>query len=210
MKHLPGYIENLDKIRGKGVDVVAVVAFNDAWVMSAWGKANGIKRDDIVSFHALGYIVAPPKRSGCTLILAPKKQQLFMSDSDTKFSKTLGWTNGERTARYAMIIDHGKIVYAEKEPGGDVTVRAAEGISDCLRVYTANMLNLTRFLVRIPFSQSYSTEQRNPPRFNHRLEPNQFAPVLEIPLCNWYLNCFVSVPLASYVRLVPQFPKKYN
>lgn len=30
---------------------------------------------------------------------------------------------GERTARYAMIIDHGKVVYAEKEPGRDVTVR---------------------------------------------------------------------------------------
>lgn len=30
---------------------------------------------------------------------------------------------GERTARYAIIIDHGKVVYAEKEPGRDVTVR---------------------------------------------------------------------------------------
>lgn len=45
---MPGYIENLEKIKGKGVDVVAVIAFNDAWVMSAWGKANGIKNDDIV------------------------------------------------------------------------------------------------------------------------------------------------------------------
>jgi alkyl hydroperoxide reductase 1 len=30
---------------------------------------------------------------------------------------------GERTARYAMIIDLGKVIYAEKEPGRDVTVR---------------------------------------------------------------------------------------
>lgn len=50
MKHLPAYIENLDKIKEKGVDVLAVLAFNDAWVMSAWGKANGIKGDDIVCF----------------------------------------------------------------------------------------------------------------------------------------------------------------
>lgn len=50
VKHLPGYIEKLDEIKQKGVDVVAVLAFNDAWVMSAWGKANGIKGDDIVSF----------------------------------------------------------------------------------------------------------------------------------------------------------------
>jgi hypothetical protein len=48
-KHLPPYIENLKAIKDKGVDIVAVVAFNDAWVMSAWGKANGVKGDDIVS-----------------------------------------------------------------------------------------------------------------------------------------------------------------
>lgn len=49
MRHLPGYIEKLDEIKGKKVDIVAVVAFNDAFVMSAWSKANGIKNDDIVS-----------------------------------------------------------------------------------------------------------------------------------------------------------------
>jgi peroxiredoxin len=48
VKHLPGYINNLSKLKEKGVDVVAVIAFNDSWVMSAWGKANGIKGDDIV------------------------------------------------------------------------------------------------------------------------------------------------------------------
>lgn len=49
VKHLPPYIDNLEAIKGKGVDIVAVVAFNDAWVMSAWSKANGVKNDDIVS-----------------------------------------------------------------------------------------------------------------------------------------------------------------
>lgn len=48
---------------------------------------------------------------------------MFLSDPETKFSKSIGWTMGERTARYAMVIDHGKVVYAEKEPGRDVTVR---------------------------------------------------------------------------------------
>jgi peroxiredoxin len=48
VKHLPGYIENLSAIKAKGVDVVAVIAYNDAFVMSAWSKANGIKNDDIV------------------------------------------------------------------------------------------------------------------------------------------------------------------
>ncbi|KAF4628374.1 hypothetical protein G7Y89_g9773 [Cudoniella acicularis] len=99
-RHLPGYINNLAALKAKGVDIVAVIAFNDAWVMSAWGKANGIKGDDI----------------------------LFLSDVETKFSQSLGWTNGERTARYALVIDHGKVTYAEKEPGRDVSVSSAEAV----------------------------------------------------------------------------------
>ena len=49
-RHLPGYIENLSAIKAKGVDVVAVIAYNDAFVMSAWGKANGIKGDIVSLF----------------------------------------------------------------------------------------------------------------------------------------------------------------
>lgn len=74
---------------------MAVLAYNDAFVMSAWSKANGVKNDDI----------------------------LFLSDVETKFSKSIGWTAGDRTARYAIILDHGKVVYAEKETKpGEVTV----------------------------------------------------------------------------------------
>ncbi len=55
VRHLPGYIQALEEIKGKSVDVVAVLAFNDAFVMSAWGKANGIK-DEIVSARFLYHI----------------------------------------------------------------------------------------------------------------------------------------------------------
>lgn len=94
VRHLPAYIEKLDEIKAKAVDIVAVIAFNDAFVMSAWGKANGIKNEDI----------------------------LFLSDPESRFSKGMGWNLGERSARYAMIIDKGTVVYAEKEPARDVTV----------------------------------------------------------------------------------------
>jgi peroxiredoxin len=47
-KHLPGFIEKLPELKSKNVDIIACIAFNDAFVMSAWGKANGIKNDDIV------------------------------------------------------------------------------------------------------------------------------------------------------------------
>lgn len=46
---MPGYIQNLPQLREKGVDIVAVLAFNDPYVMSAWGKANSVRNNDIVS-----------------------------------------------------------------------------------------------------------------------------------------------------------------
>lgn len=41
--------------------------------------------------------------------------QVFASDANAAFSTSIGWNHGERTARYAIVIDHGKVVYAEKE-----------------------------------------------------------------------------------------------
>ena len=58
-----------------------------------------------------------------TIFILP---QLFLSDPGTKFSQSIGWTSGERTARYAIVVDHGKVIYAEKEPGRDVTVSSLD------------------------------------------------------------------------------------
>ncbi|MDB5686810.1 MAG: ahpC/TSA family protein [Rhizorhabdus sp.] len=41
-KHLPGFIERADEILAKGVDEIVCTAVNDAFVMSAWGKAAGV------------------------------------------------------------------------------------------------------------------------------------------------------------------------
>ena len=96
------------------MDVIAVIASNDAWVMSAWSKANGIKNDKVVRATDPSLF-----ENDVSLTLRAK---LFMTDVDAKFSKQIGWTKGERTGRYAIVIDHGKVVYAEIEPAGDVTV----------------------------------------------------------------------------------------
>ncbi|RGP60546.1 oxidoreductase [Fusarium longipes] len=85
--HVPSYVENIDKIKAKGVDQVIVIAVNDAFVMHGWAKANGITDDRI----------------------------LFMSDHNAKFSTSIGWNLGERTGRFALIVDHGKIIYASKD-----------------------------------------------------------------------------------------------
>lgn len=48
-KHIPTFIEQKDALKAKGVDQVVVIAYNDPFVMSAWGKANGVTDDFIVS-----------------------------------------------------------------------------------------------------------------------------------------------------------------
>ena len=37
-KHLPGYLDKLDELRGKGIDEVWCVSVNDGSVMAAWGR----------------------------------------------------------------------------------------------------------------------------------------------------------------------------
>ncbi|KAJ5263258.1 Peroxiredoxin Pen c 3 [Penicillium angulare] len=100
--HVPEYVAKLPEIHAKGVDQVAVLAYNDAYVMSAWGKANGVTSNDI----------------------------LFLSDPEAKFSKSIGWADAEgRTYRYALVIDHGKVTYAAKESEKNVLkVTSAEHV----------------------------------------------------------------------------------
>ena len=60
---------------------------------------------------------------------------LGLSDPGAQFSSSIGWDRdlsglgmGIRTARYAIVLDDLKVVYAEKEPAGDVTVSSAEAV----------------------------------------------------------------------------------
>lgn len=48
--------------------------------------------------------------------------QLFLSDPDARFAEQLGWASNGRTGRWAIVLDHGKVVYAdvEKEKGVNV------------------------------------------------------------------------------------------
>lgn len=57
------------------------------------------------------------------------QHQIFASDDGAPFSTSLGWTvGGVRTARYAIVVDHGKVVYAEKEPERGVTVSGVDAV----------------------------------------------------------------------------------
>ncbi|ROT37625.1 peroxiredoxin type-2 [Sodiomyces alkalinus F11] len=87
VSHLTSYVGRAGELKAKDVDQVVFIAYNDAFVMSAWGKANGIKGDFII----------------------------FASDAGAKFSSSIGWVMGERTGRYALVVDHGKVVYAAQD-----------------------------------------------------------------------------------------------
>ncbi|HUG60301.1 MAG TPA: peroxiredoxin [Methylomirabilota bacterium] len=41
--HLPGFLENADAIKAKGIDTIAVVSVNDHHVMKAWAAHSGAK-----------------------------------------------------------------------------------------------------------------------------------------------------------------------
>lgn len=48
LKHLPSFIENADKLKAKGVDTIACIAVNDAFVMQASHRFVGLQIHDLV------------------------------------------------------------------------------------------------------------------------------------------------------------------
>ena len=46
--HVPSFVIERKALAKKGIDMIVVIASNDQWVMSGWGKANGVKDDSIV------------------------------------------------------------------------------------------------------------------------------------------------------------------
>lgn len=105
-KHLPGFVKNAEAIKGKGVDEIACVAVNDAFVMDAWGKDQ--------------------KTEGKVTMLA---------DGSSKFAKALGLDLdlvdrglGTRSQRYAMVVDDGKVTLLNVEESGAFDKSSAETI----------------------------------------------------------------------------------
>lgn len=109
-KHLPGFIAQADALKAKGIDEIACVSVNDAFVMGAWGEAHGA--GDKVTMLADGSAVLA-ESLGLDLDL---KERGF----------------GVRSQRYAMIVDDGKIAHLAVEEGGGLSVSSAESILDAL------------------------------------------------------------------------------
>jgi glutaredoxin/glutathione-dependent peroxiredoxin len=101
-KHVPGYVQNLDALKSKGVDEVWCIAVNDGFVMASWGK----------DLKALGKV-------------------RFFGDGDAELTKKLGLDTqipgmGTRCRRFSLLVDQGVVKQVNVEEPGKFTVSNAE------------------------------------------------------------------------------------
>ena len=103
MTHLPGYVVNADKIKAAGVDTIACLSVNDAFVMGAWGEAQNAS------------------------------EILMLADGNGDFTAALGleldgrgFGMGTRSQRFAMLVEDGEVTQLNVEEGPGVDVSSAE------------------------------------------------------------------------------------
>jgi len=105
-KHLPGFVEHAAALKAKGVDAVACMAVNDAFVMGAWGKDQGIT-----------------------------DQVTMVADGSAAFTKAMGLEFdlterglGVRCQRFALVAKDGKVTHVAVEAPGAFEVSKAEAV----------------------------------------------------------------------------------
>ena len=104
-KHLPGYVNNIEKFKQKGIDQIICLSVNDPFVMNAWGKENNVG-DKIT----------------------------MMGDPFLNFTKAIGAEVdkserglGVRSNRYTMFVNDMKVVKLQEEQDtGSCEISAAE------------------------------------------------------------------------------------
>lgn len=105
-KHLPGFVENAEAIEAKGVDKIVCLAVNDAFVMGAWAKDQGVNGKIIMLADGAGQFT---KALGLELDL-------------------MGRGMGIRCQRFALVAEDGKVTHLAVEPPGGFDVSRAESI----------------------------------------------------------------------------------
>ena len=109
-RHLPGFVDNADAIRAKGVDSIVCLSVNDAFVMGAWGKDQDVG-DKVV-------MVA----DGSSALARALGLELDLTDRGL----------GVRSRRYSMVVDDGVVSALNLEEGGAYEVSSAERILEAL------------------------------------------------------------------------------
>lgn len=109
-KHLPGFVANANAIRERKIDSIVCLSVNDAFVMDAWAKDQGV--DDKVMMVADGS--------------AAFTRALGLEDDRTEIGM------GVRSRRYAMVVEDGIVKFLNVEAPGEFQVSSAETVLDLL------------------------------------------------------------------------------
>ncbi len=112
-KHVPGFVEKAEELREAGVQVLACVSINDAFVMRAWGESIGVSGKVLMLSDGLGRFT---KALGVTLDMSAKPTQL-----------------GIRSRRYSLLAEDGVVKILNLEEGGGFTVSGADDILKSLK-----------------------------------------------------------------------------
>lgn len=105
-QHVPGFLENAAAIKAKGVDTIACVSVNDAFVMGAWAKDQGTGEAIEMLSDGSGELT---RKLGIELDLSERGL-------------------GVRSRRYSMILEDGVVQSLNLEQGGALEISGADGI----------------------------------------------------------------------------------
>ena len=104
-KHLPGYVNNSEKYKQKGIDQIICMSVNDPFVMNAWGKENNV---------------------GDKIIMVGDPFLNFTKAIGAEVDKS-GRGLGIRSNRYTMFVDNLKVIKIQEEKDtGSCEISAAE------------------------------------------------------------------------------------
>ena len=108
-RHLPSYVDKAGELKGKGIDEIACISVNDAFVMSAWGQRDGSQ--DIT----------------------------MIADGNGAFADAVGLTMdgskfgmGKRSQRYSMLVNDGVVEQLNVEAPGEYRASSAETLLEQL------------------------------------------------------------------------------
>ncbi|XP_027351956.1 peroxiredoxin-2E, chloroplastic [Abrus precatorius] len=107
-KHVPGFVEKSGELRAKGVDTIACVSVNDAFVMKAWKEHLKVNDEVLLLSDGNGTFT---RAIGCELDLSDKPVGL-----------------GVRSRRYALLAEDGVVKLFNLEEGGAFTFSSADDI----------------------------------------------------------------------------------
>ncbi|XP_022983105.1 peroxiredoxin-2E-1, chloroplastic-like [Cucurbita maxima] len=107
-KHLPGFVEKSAELKAKGIDTIACISVNDAFVMKAWKENLNVEDEVLLLSDGNGDFT---RAIGCELDLSDKPVGL-----------------GMRSRRYALLAEDGIVKVLNLEEGGSFTFSSAEEI----------------------------------------------------------------------------------